>query len=70
MVALERKLVVPQIRDDHPVAGRGQQRRNIDKAVNVVRPAMQQNHRGTIGGAGFRVSNVQESGIDLLQRTE
>jgi hypothetical protein len=28
---------------------------------------VQKNNRGTIGGAGFGVSNIQEAGIDLLQ---
>jgi len=61
-----RGAIAAQIRDDHPVAGRGQQRRDIDKAVNVVWPAVQQNYRGTIGRAGFSVSNVEEAGVDLL----
>jgi hypothetical protein len=31
---------------------------------------VEQDHRGTIGGTGFRVSNIEEACIDLLQRTE
>ena len=43
--------VTAQIRDDHPVARRRQQRCDIDKTVNVVRPAVQENDRGPVGGA-------------------
>jgi FixJ family two-component response regulator len=32
--------IAAQVRNDHPVPGRGQQRRNIGKAVNVVGPAV------------------------------
>ena len=62
-----RRAIAAQIRDDHPVARRRQQRRDIDIAVNVVGPAVQKNDRGTIGGAGFGVSDIQQAGIDLLQ---
>ena len=65
-----RRAVAAHIRDDHPVARRRQQRGDIDKAVNVVGPAVQKNDRGTIGGAGFGVSDIQQAGIDLLQRAE
>ena len=65
-----RRAVAAQIRNDHPVARRGQQRRDIDIAVNVVGPAVQKNDRRTIGGAGFGVSDIQDAGIDLLERGE
>ena len=65
-----RRAIAAQIRDDHPVARRRQQRGDIDIAVNVVGPAVQKNDRRTIGGAGFSVSDVQDAGIDLLQRSE
>ena len=65
-----RRAVAAQIRNDHPVARRRQQRGDIDKAVNVVGPAVQKNDRGTIGGAGFGVADIQDAGIDLLQRAE
>ena len=31
---------------------------------------MQQNDRGTVGGTGFGVADVEEAGIDLFQRRE
>ena len=65
-----RRAVAAQIRNDHAVAGRCQQRRDIDKAVNVVGPAVQKNDRRAVGGAGFGVADVQDAGIDLLQRAE
>src|ERR671911_2205598 len=55
-----------QMRHDHPVARRRQQRRDIDEAVNIVGPAVQKNYRRTIGGAAFSVSNIQDAGIDLF----
>ena len=65
-----RRAVAAQIRNDHPVARRRQQRRDIDKAVNVVGPAVQKNDRRAIGRTGFGVADVQDAGIDLLQRRE
>ena len=50
-----RRAVAAQIRDDHAVARRRQQRRDIDKAVDVVGPAVQQDDRRAIGGAGLGV---------------
>src|SRR5262249_8124707 len=43
---------------------------DIDKAVNVVGPAVQKQHWLAIGWAGFGVADIQQTGIDLLQRTE
>ena len=65
-----RRAVAAQIRNDHAVARRRQQRRDIDKAVNVVGPAVQKNDRRAIGGTGFGVADIQDAGIDLLQRGE
>jgi hypothetical protein len=56
-----RRAVAAYIRDDRPVALRRQQRGDIDKAVNVVRPAVQEKDRKTIGGSGFSVSDVQDA---------
>jgi hypothetical protein len=36
--------------------------------MNVVRPAVQENDDRPIGGTGFGVADVQQTGIDLLQR--
>src|SRR5215470_12431241 len=38
--------------------------------MNVVRPAVQENDDGPIGETGFGVADVQETGIDLLQRAQ
>ena len=65
-----RRAIAAQIRDDHPVARRRQQRRDVDVAVDVVGPAVQQDDRRTIGGAGFGVADIQDAGVDLLQRAE
>ncbi len=55
---------------DHAEARRCQQRRDIDKTMDVVRPSVQENDGRPIGGTCFRVPNVQDPGIDLLQRSE
>ena len=65
-----RRAVATQIGDDHPVAGRRQQGRDIDEAVDVVRPAVQQDDRRPVGRAGFRVADVESAGVDLLERGE
>jgi hypothetical protein len=65
-----RVIVAAQMRDDHPIARRRQQRRDIDIAMDVVGPAVQENDHGTIGGAGFGVADIEDGGIDLLQRPE
>src|SRR5436853_1396566 len=54
----------------HPITLRSEQRDNIHVAVNVVGPAMQKNHRWAAGGPGLDVTDVQLTGIDLLQRAE
>jgi hypothetical protein len=33
----------------------------------IVGPAVQEDDRRTIGGAGFHISDIQKAGIDLLQ---
>src|SRR5271168_841617 len=37
---------------------------DINKAVNVVRPAVQKHDHSTIGGTRFGVSDTQQAGID------
>jgi hypothetical protein len=54
----------------YPVTGGCQHRGNIDVAVYVVGPAVQQNDRGAMGRAGLGVSHVQKAGIDMSQRAE
>ena len=51
-------------------ARRGQCRSNINKTVDVVRPAMQQNDRSAIGRTGFGIADIEDAGIDLLERRE
>ena len=65
-----RRAVAAQIRHDHPVALRRQQRRDIDKAVNVVRPAVQKDDGAAVRRTGLGVSDIQDAGIDLLERCE
>jgi hypothetical protein len=59
--------ITARVRDNRPVAGRRQQGSNVDKAVNVVRPAMQKNHRRTSGRASFSLADTQKASVDLLQ---
>ena len=65
-----RRAIAAQIRNDHPLAGLRQRRRDIDKAMNIIGPAVQKNDRGTIGGTGFGVSDIEDAGINLFQRGE
>jgi hypothetical protein len=58
------------MRDDHPVALRCQNRGDVNVTVNVVGPTVEQDDGGSIGWAGFGVSNIQETGVDLLERAE
>ena len=46
------------------------QRRNVDIAVNIIGPAVQQQDRWTIALASFNVSDIRDPGIDLLQCVE
>src|SRR5262249_42230823 len=62
--------VTAKVRNDHPVAGRGQPGGDINEAMDVVRPAMQKDDNGTIGRASFRVADIQDASIDLLQWSE
>ena len=65
-----RRAVTAQVGDDHPVALRSQQRGHIEVAVNVVGPAVQENHCRAVGRPGVDVPDVQQAGIDLLQRAK
>src|SRR6266536_1960311 len=65
-----RRAVAAQVRHDHPVARRRQHGRDLDVAMDVVGPAVQQHDRRTVGGAGLGVANIQDAGIDLLQGDE
>ena len=62
--------VTAQIRNDDPVADRCEQWRNIDEAMNVVRPAVKKNHGRASRRTDLGVSDVQDTGADLLQCAE
>ena len=59
------RAVAAQVGDDHAVAGRRQQRRDVDVAVDVVRPAVQEHDSGTVGRAGVDIADVEQAGLDL-----
>jgi hypothetical protein len=59
-----------EVRDDHAVTRRRQQRDDIDVAVDVVGPAVQQHGRGSVGWALVDVAHVEEAGRDLLDAVE
>src|SRR3981189_1548296 len=65
-----RRAVATEIRDDHAVARSCEHGRDIDKAVNVVGPAVQKNHNGSVRGTGLCGTHLQYARIDLLQRAE
>src|SRR5262245_56072516 len=58
------------MRNDDPVAGLGEQRRHIDKAMDVVGPAVQQDDDGAVGRTVLGIAYIEHAGIDLLQRGE
>src|SRR5437879_7473834 len=60
--------VTPQVGNDDAVAGLCEKRRHIDEAEDVVGPSVEQNDGGSVGRAGLGVANVQQSGLDLLER--
>jgi hypothetical protein len=63
-----RRAVTAQIGHEHAVARRRQQRRDIDKAVDVVGPTVQKDDWRAICRARFGICHIQDAGIDLLQR--
>src|SRR3982074_1037990 len=65
-----RRAVTTQMRDDHAKARLCEHGCDIDKAVNVVGPAVQKNYNGSVRGTGLCVTHIQYTRIDLLQRSE
>ena len=59
-----------EVGDDHPVAGRRQQGNDVGVAVDVVRPAVQQDDRRPVGRPPVDVADVQGAGIDLADGAE
>jgi hypothetical protein len=45
-------------------------RDDVEVAVDVVRPAVQQEDRRAVGGTEVDVADVQEAGVDLPHRAE
>src|SRR5215472_9210002 len=56
-----RRSVSAVVRHDHAIARRRQDRSDIDKAVNVIGPAMQQNDRRTVGRTGFGIADIEKA---------
>jgi hypothetical protein len=56
-----------KVGDGHPVPGRRQHRGDLEVAVDVIRPAVQQHDRTTVAGTGLGVANLQQTGVDLPQ---
>jgi hypothetical protein len=59
-----------QVRDDHAMPGGGQARRDLGEGVDVIGPAVQQQHHRAVLGAHLDIADVQRAGVDLLDRTE
>jgi hypothetical protein len=65
----EARAAVPaQVGHEHAVALRRQDRRDVDIAVDVIRPAVKQDYRRTVGGAVLRVSDVEYAGVNRFER--
>ncbi|MGO9427720.1 hypothetical protein [Rhodoblastus sp.] len=66
--------IVPDAALDEPVlvtvARRRQRGRDIDVALDVIGPAMQEHDSRPFGGTCFRISDIEDTGVDLLQRGE
>jgi hypothetical protein len=56
-----------EIRNQHAVAFRRKQGRNLGEAVNVVGPAVEENDRSPGSRTDVRVADVQDTGIYLFQ---
>ncbi len=66
-----RGAVAAQVRDDHRDSRRAaRQRRDLGEGVDVVGPAVQQQDRRTILGPHLDIADVENAGVDLLQRAE
>ena len=56
-----------QIWNDDTVAFGREQGGDVDKAVDVVGPSVQENDGRTVRRAGLRIADVEHAGVDLLQ---
>ncbi len=50
--------------------GSREQGRDIRMAVNVIRPSVQLQHGWPITGADFVIADIENTGLDLLDRRE
>jgi len=62
-----RRAVTTQIGHQHAIAGCRQHRGYLDEAVNVVWPAMQENHKCAVGRTSLCISEIQEACVNMLQ---
>ena len=60
-----RRPVAAEVRHDHAVAARRQERSDVDEAVDVVRPAVQEDRDGPAGRTCLGVGDVERSGVDV-----
>jgi hypothetical protein len=55
---------------DNPESRGGKDGGDLDEAVNVIGPAMQQKNRRSAGGARLGEPNIEAAGVDLFEWTE
>src|SRR5262249_45017731 len=65
-----RASVSAEIRDDDAIAFRGEERRDVGVALDVVGPAVKEHHSAARGWAGIDVADVQHTSVDLLDRSQ
>src|SRR6202012_2372825 len=58
------------IGNDHAVTGRREDRGHLHEAVDVVGPAVEEDHDGTLAVAVLGVADVEDAGLDLLEGME
>ncbi|MNJ61547.1 hypothetical protein D3C77_573410 [compost metagenome] len=62
--------VTTYVGHQHPVAFCRQGGCNLFEAVNVIRPAMQQDHHRAVGRALLYVGHIEHASVDVFQRAE
>lgn len=65
-----RRAVPPEVGDEHAVPGRGERRRDVGVAVDVVGPSVEQQHGPAAGRPDVDVADVERAGGDPLHWTE
>src|SRR5476649_3098004 len=56
--------------NDHSIALRCEQWGNVHETMDIVRPTVQEYDDGTVSRTDFRISHIQDTGIDLLNHAE